>query len=286
MRRLFWIFGSETKRFSNPLIDGGEILNSSSMTARRLPPVCRTTATCWPARSRTSCRATRPCAATTSTAASAGTATGCRSSTRWSRTSRSAARRDIEKLGVDVFNEQCRSIVLRYTAEWREIVTRMGRWVDFDRDYKTMDPAYMESIWWVFKSLWDKDLIYEGHKILPYCPRCATPLSNFETNQGYADVTDPAITVRFKLDGRGRTRTSWPGPRRPGRCRRTWPWPWARTSRTRACEDKDDGLLPGQGPRAGLLHGARTTTMSLTRAAGRGAGRDARTSRCSRTSRS
>ncbi|MDA0991424.1 MAG: isoleucine--tRNA ligase, partial [Verrucomicrobia bacterium] len=107
---------------------------------------------------------------------------------------------DIETMGVDVFNERCRSIVLRYTEEWRATVTRMGRWVDFDRDYKTMDPSYMESIWWVFQSLWDKQLVYEGHKILPYCPRCATPLSNFETNQGYKDVTDPAITVRFKLD--------------------------------------------------------------------------------------
>ncbi|MCE9612712.1 MAG: isoleucine--tRNA ligase [Lentisphaerae bacterium] len=107
---------------------------------------------------------------------------------------------DIETMGVGVFNERCRSIVLRYTREWRETVTRMGRWVDFDRDYKTMEPTYMESIWWVFKSLWDKGLIYEGQKILPYCPRCATPLSNFETNQGYKDVTDPAITVRFKLD--------------------------------------------------------------------------------------
>ncbi|MDA0576822.1 MAG: isoleucine--tRNA ligase [Verrucomicrobia bacterium] len=107
---------------------------------------------------------------------------------------------DIEKMGVDVFNERCRSIVLRYTREWRETVTRMGRWVDFDRDYKTMDPTYMESIWWVFKSLWEKGLVYEGQKILPYCPRCATPLSNFETNQGYKDVVDPAITVRFKLD--------------------------------------------------------------------------------------
>lgn len=105
----------------------------------------------------------------------------------------------IEELGVDVFNERCRSIVLRYTSEWREVVTRMGRWVDFDRDYKTMEPSYMESIWWVFKSLWDKELIYEGKKILPYCPRCSTPLSNFETNQGYEDVTDPAITIRFKL---------------------------------------------------------------------------------------
>ena len=112
---------------------------------------------------------------------------------------------EIEDLGVDVFNERCRSIVLRYTREWREVVTRMGRWVDFDRDYKTMDAGYMESIWWVFKALWDKGLIYEGQKILPYCPRCSTPLSNFETNQGYADVTDPAITVRFKVEGQENT---------------------------------------------------------------------------------
>ncbi|MEI6971452.1 MAG: isoleucine--tRNA ligase, partial [bacterium] len=113
-----------------------------------------------------------------------------------------SGKREIEKLGVDVFNESCRKIVLRYTNEWRAIVSRMGRWVDFDNDYKTMDPKFMESIWWVFKSLWDRGLVYEGHKILPYCPRCSTPLSNFETNQGYAEVTDPAITVRFKTKGR------------------------------------------------------------------------------------
>lgn len=112
-----------------------------------------------------------------------------------------SGKRDIEKMGVDVFNERCRSIVLRYTREWREVVTRMGRWVDFDHDYKTMDPAYMESIWWVFKALWEKDLIYEGHRIVPYCPRCTTPLSNFETNQGYEEVQDPAVTIRFKVDG-------------------------------------------------------------------------------------
>ncbi len=112
-----------------------------------------------------------------------------------------SGKREIEQLGVDVFNEKCRSIVLRYTREWRQVVTRMGRWVDFDHDYKTMDLSYMESIWWVFKTLWDRQLIYEGNKILPYCPRCATPLSNFETNQGYAEVQDPAITVRFALEG-------------------------------------------------------------------------------------
>ena len=116
-----------------------------------------------------------------------------------------SGKREIEKMGVDVFNERCRSIVLRYTREWREVVTRMGRWVDFDDDYKTMDPNYMESIWWVFKALWEKELIYEGHRIVPYCPRCTTPLSNFETNQGYADVQDPAVTIRFKVSGQDNT---------------------------------------------------------------------------------
>ena len=106
----------------------------------------------------------------------------------------------IEAYGIDKFNEACRSIVLRYTSEWEQVVNRMGRWVDFRHGYRTMDRDYMESIWWVFKSLWDKGLIYEGHKILPYCPRCATPLSNFEANQGYMEVTDPAITIRFKAE--------------------------------------------------------------------------------------
>jgi len=109
-----------------------------------------------------------------------------------------ASRRDIESYGIDRFNEACRGIVLRYTGEWRKTVRRMGRWVDFDHDYKTMDPAYMESIWWVFRSLWDRGLVYEGFKVMPYCPRCATPLSNFETAQGYVDVQDPAITVAFR----------------------------------------------------------------------------------------
>ncbi len=109
------------------------------------------------------------------------------------------SKQDIEKYGIDKFNEACKASVLRYTAEWEKAIERMGRWVDFKNAYKTMDMDYMESIWWVFKTLWDKELIYEGYKILPYCARCATPLSNFETNQGYKDVQDPAITVAFKL---------------------------------------------------------------------------------------
>jgi isoleucyl-tRNA synthetase len=111
---------------------------------------------------------------------------------------------DIEKFGVAEFNEACRASVLRYVKEWRQVITRLGRWVDFDNDYKTMDPDYMETIWWVMKSLWEKGLLYEGHYILPYCPRCATVLSNHELNLGgYKDVHDPAITVRFKIKQEG-----------------------------------------------------------------------------------
>ncbi|GHV43810.1 isoleucine--tRNA ligase [Spirochaetia bacterium] len=109
---------------------------------------------------------------------------------------------DIEKYGVAEFNEACRVSVLRYVKEWEHVISRLGRWVDFDHDYKTMDSDYMETIWWVMKSLWDKGLLYEGHYILPYCPRCATVLSNHELNLGgYRDVHDPAITLRFKVTG-------------------------------------------------------------------------------------
>jgi isoleucyl-tRNA synthetase len=111
-----------------------------------------------------------------------------------------SGKREIEEYGVAKFNEACRSIVLRYTREWESIITRLGRWVDFQNDYKTMDPDYMESIWWVVKQLWEKKLVYEGYYILPYCARCSTVLSNHELSLGgYKDVHDPAITVKFKL---------------------------------------------------------------------------------------
>lgn len=111
-----------------------------------------------------------------------------------------SGKKQIEEYGVAKFNEACRSIVLRFTDQWEKIISRLGRWVDFENDYKTMDPPYMESIWWVVKQLWEKDLVYEGHYILPYCARCSTVLSNHELNLGgYKDVHDPAITVRFAL---------------------------------------------------------------------------------------
>ena len=108
---------------------------------------------------------------------------------------------DITKFGIDRFNEACRTSVLRYTEEWKTYVTRQARWVDFDHDYKTLDLTYMESVLWAFKQLWEKGLIYEGYKVLPYCWECETPLSNFETrlDDAYRMREDPAITVRFRL---------------------------------------------------------------------------------------
>ena len=108
--------------------------------------------------------------------------------------------------GVAKFNDACRSIVLRYTNEWKATIRRMGRWVDFEHGYRTMDKDYMESVWWVFKTLYDKGLIYEGYNILPYSPQLASPLSNMEVSLGgYKDVTDPAVTIRFKVDGEDKT---------------------------------------------------------------------------------
>src|SRR3954466_4523484 len=111
----------------------------------------------------------------------------------------------IEEYGVDRFNARCRAIVGTTADEWRESVTRQARWVDMDNDYKTMDLTYMESVMWAQKQLYDKGLLYEGYRVLPYCWECETPLSNFETrlDDAYRDRQDPAVTVWFELeDGR------------------------------------------------------------------------------------
>ncbi|MFH0819917.1 MAG: isoleucine--tRNA ligase [bacterium] len=116
-------------------------------------------------------------------------------------------KKEIEARGIDKFNAYCHSIVLRYAKEWQGIVKRLARWVDMERDYKTMEPNYMESIWWVFKSLFDKGLIYEDYRVTPYCPRCGTPLSNFELNQpgAYREVSDQSVYVKFPVKGQGNT---------------------------------------------------------------------------------
>ena len=109
------------------------------------------------------------------------------------------SKKDIENYGVDKFNEACNATVLKYASEWKKTIRRMGRWVDMENDYKTMDIGYMESAWWVFKELWNKNLIYKGHKAMHICPRCVTPLSNFEVTQGYKDVKDISVVAKFKL---------------------------------------------------------------------------------------
>ena len=105
----------------------------------------------------------------------------------------------IEQFGIAAFNEECRKIVLRYTEEWKSTVNRMGRWVDFDHTYRTMDLSFMESVWWVFGELWKQDLVYEGFKVMPFSAQLGTPLSNFEANLNYREVDDPSITVLFPL---------------------------------------------------------------------------------------
>lgn len=115
-----------------------------------------------------------------------------------------ATKRDIETYGIKNFNEAARSAVLEYADVWKEVVPRFGRFVDMEDDYKTMDCTYTESVWWVFKQLHEKGLVYEGFKSMHLCPRCGTTLSNFEVNQGYKDIKDIAVTVKLPLlDGAG-----------------------------------------------------------------------------------
>jgi isoleucyl-tRNA synthetase len=106
----------------------------------------------------------------------------------------------IKEYGIAHFNEKCADIVLRYTSEWEKTVTRMGRWVDFSNTYRTMDISFMESVWWAFKQLFDKGLVYQGYKSMPYSPKLGTPLSNFEANLNYKDVHDPSVTLSFASD--------------------------------------------------------------------------------------
>jgi isoleucyl-tRNA synthetase len=106
----------------------------------------------------------------------------------------------VSKHGIKKFNEECEKIVLRYTKEWEKTVNRIGRWVDFKNAYKTMDKDFMESVWWVFKQLYDLDLVYEGFKVMPYSTKLATPISNFEANLNYQEVFDPSVVAKFKLE--------------------------------------------------------------------------------------
>src|SRR3989344_4094916 len=111
-----------------------------------------------------------------------------------------SGKKQIEKIGVDVFNKACRETVLKYADQWGKMVKRIGRWIEFENSYKTMESSYMESVWWAVKQIWDKGLIYQGRRVLLYCPRCETPISNFEVamDQSYRDLKEETITVKFK----------------------------------------------------------------------------------------
>ncbi|XP_054003576.1 isoleucine--tRNA ligase, cytoplasmic [Hylaeus anthracinus] len=106
---------------------------------------------------------------------------------------------DVAKIGIANYNKECRKIVMRYATEWETVVSRIGRWIDFKNDYKTLYPWYMESIWWIFKELYNKGLVYQGIKVMPFSTGCNTPLSNFESGQNYKDVVDPSVVVSFPL---------------------------------------------------------------------------------------
>ncbi|MEX2515265.1 MAG: class I tRNA ligase family protein [Candidatus Paceibacterota bacterium] len=108
-------------------------------------------------------------------------------------------KKDISEYGIEKFNEVAKDFVLQYAEDWKRIIPRTGRWVDMDNDYRTMDSSYTESIWWAFSELDKKDLVYEGFKSMHVCPRCETPLSNFEVNQGYVEQKDIAVTVKLPL---------------------------------------------------------------------------------------
>lgn len=112
-----------------------------------------------------------------------------------------SGKKQIEKIGIEKFNETCRSKVLEYASEWKKMVERIARWIDFDNSYKTMDRDYMESVWWAFKQIYNKGLVYEGRKVLLYCPRCETPISNFEVamDNSYKEVTEESVTIKFKV---------------------------------------------------------------------------------------
>lgn len=127
-------------------------------------------------------------------------------------------KQDIVAYGVDKFNNECRESVFAYKDVWEKMFRRVGRWADYEKTYATLDESYIESVWWVFKTIYDKGLVYKDFRSSPYCPRCATPLSNFELNQGYQDnISDPSVYVKFKLTSEdayllGWTTTPWSLP--------------------------------------------------------------------------
>src|SRR3712207_2729717 len=110
-----------------------------------------------------------------------------------------SSKEDIERYGIAEFNAQCRESVFEFLEDWNRLTERIGFWVDLDEAYRTLDATYVESVWWALKTMWDKDLLYEGHRVVPYCARCGTALSSHEVAQGYKDVEDASVYVTFPV---------------------------------------------------------------------------------------
>ncbi|MEG2919177.1 MAG: class I tRNA ligase family protein, partial [Clostridium sp.] len=115
----------------------------------------------------------------------------------------------IEEYGVEKFVTECKDSVFSYVEMWREMSERLGYWVDMENPYVTYHNDYIESVWWALKKMWDKDLLYKGHKVMPYCPRCGTTLSSHEVAQGYKDVKDSSAYVKFKVKGEDKSILVW-----------------------------------------------------------------------------
>ena len=108
-------------------------------------------------------------------------------------------KQDIEKYGIEKFNQECKKSVFEYEQAWVEMTKRIGFWIDMDHPYITLENDYIESVWWLLKNFWDKNLLYQGFKVVPYCPRCGTPLSDHEVALGYDQAEDPSVFVRMPL---------------------------------------------------------------------------------------
>ncbi|RCN34873.1 isoleucine--tRNA ligase [Ancylostoma caninum] len=148
---------------------------------------------------------------------------------------------DIIEMGIGKYNAECRSIVMRYSHEWETTVARMGRWIDFRNDYKTLYPWFMESVWWAFSELFKKGLVYRGVKVMPYSTSCTTPLSNFEAGQNYKDVVDPAVCIGFRLD------------ENPNRMMVAWTTtPWTLPSNLALCVHPDLDYVVVKDPATGI----------------------------------
>ncbi len=110
-----------------------------------------------------------------------------------------SSKEEIEEYGIAEFNAKCRESVFRYVEDWNRLIERIGFWIDLDDPYVTMTDDYIESVWWALRQIWDAGRLYQGYKVVPYCPRCGTALSSHEVAQGYKDVVDPSVYVRLPV---------------------------------------------------------------------------------------